>query len=267
MFRNISKALWFSFLPLTVLGAVGIGLIVAGLIPVWYLLLSVVMWALISGLGIAVGYHRVFSHRTHKLPTWKENILLFFATFAGQGSPIFWVALHRGYHHPFSDTDRDPHSPNSHSKFHAFIGWFIENTEAKNTVSLKYAVDLLRKKNVVWFHEWHYKLLWAVPVLVALVDWQLAFALFWIPGAIGTLQDNMVNVYGHSETFYSYRNYATKDCSQNNVLLGWFGWGQGWHNNHHQHPANFDFGSTTSGKWWEYDPCRLFIPFLGKPER
>lgn len=265
MFKNISKALWFSFLPLITLGLIGLGLIFAGIIPAWYLLLSIVMWSLISGLGIAVGYHRVFSHRTHRLPTWKENILLFFATFAGQGSPIFWVALHRGYHHPYSDTERDLHSPVAYSRWHAFAGWFIENTEAKNTVSLKYAVDLLRKKNVVWFHEWHYKLLWAVPLAMALIDWQLAFVLFWIPGAIGTLQDNTVNVYGHYKGLFGYRNYETKDQSQNNVWLGWFGWGQGWHNNHHQHPANYDFGSGTSGRWWEYDPCRLFLPFLGRP--
>ena len=178
MIKNISKALWFSFLPLVILGITGLALIVTGHIPAWYLLLSVIMWALISGLGIAVGYHRVLSHRTHKLPVWKENILLFFATFAGQGSPIFWVALHRGYHHPHADREKDLHSPVIYGRYHAFVGWFIANTEAKNTVSLKYAVDLLRKKNVVWFHDWHYKFLWAVPLAVALVYWQLAFALF-----------------------------------------------------------------------------------------
>ena len=268
MFKKVSKALWFSFLPLIALGIIGIGLIFAGIIPAWYLFLSLIMWSLISGLGIAVGYHRVLSHRTHKLPTWKENILMFFDTFAGQGSPIFCVALHRGYHHPYSDLDdRDLHSPNIYGKFHAFIGWFIENTEENNKVSLKYAVDILRKPNVVWFHTWHYKLLWVVPLAVALIDWKLAFALFWIPGAIGTLQDNSVNLYGHYKTFYSYRNFETNDKSQNNPLLGYLGWGQGWHNNHHAFPGNYDFGSGTSGKWWEFDPCRLFLPFLGKKDK
>lgn len=262
MFTNISKALWFSFLPLIVLGSVGILLIATGHIPAWYLIFSVIMWALISGLGIAVGYHRVFSHRTHQLPVWKEKILLFFATFAGQGSPIFWVALHRGYHHPHADTERDPHSPVVHGRYHAFIGWFIQNTESKNTVNLKYAVDLMRKTHVVWFHNWHYKLLWAVPLAVAVIDWRLAFVLFWIPGAIGTLQDNAVNVYGHYKGLFGYRNFETKDNSHNNFVLGYLGWGQGWHNNHHAKPANYDFGSGASGKWWEWDPCRIFLPFL-----
>ena len=266
MFKNISKALWFSFLPLVTLGTIGIVLIILGHIPAYFLIFSVIMWALISGLGIAVGYHRVFSHRTHRqLPKWKENILLFFATFAGQGSPIFWVALHRGYHHPHSDKTKDLHSPVVYGKFHAFMGWFIHNTEANNVVNLKYAVDLLRKRNVVWFHEWHYKLLWAVPLVVAVIDWRLAFALFWIPGALGTVQDNAVNVYGHYKGLFGYRNFDIDDNSHNNVWLGWFGWGQGWHNNHHAYPANYDFGSGTSRRWWEFDPCRLYLPFLGKP--
>jgi fatty-acid desaturase len=262
MFKTISKALWFSFLPLVILGMLGIILIILNYIPSWYLIFSVIMWTLISGLGIAVGYHRVFSHRTHKLPKWKENIILFFATFAGQGSPIFWVAVHRGYHHPHSDTEKDLHSPVTHSKFHAFIGWFIKNTEANNIVNLKYSIDLMRKPNVVWFHNNHYKILWSIPILVALVNWQLAFVLFWIPGFIGTLQDNIVNVYGHYKGSFGYRNFNTNDQSQNNIWLGWFAWGQGWHNNHHYKASEFDFGKNISGKWWELDPCKIFLLFL-----
>lgn len=264
MFKNISKAFWFSFLPLTVLGSIGIGMVFAGMIPFWYLIFSLIMWALISGLGVAVGYHRVFSHKTHHLPTWKENIILFFATFAGQGSSLFWVALHRGYHHPHSDKEKDLHSPVVYGKFHAFMGWFIDNTESKNIVSLKYAVDLLRKPNFIWFHEWHYHLLWAVPLVVMIIDWRLAFVLFWIPGAIGTLQDNLVNLYGHYKGITGYRNFDTKDNSHNNVVLSYLTWGQAWHNNHHYSPASYDFGKSVSGKWWEFDPCIIFLPFLGK---
>ena len=265
MFKTISKAFWFSFLPSCVAGAVSVYLFATGAIPLSYLWISLIMWSLISGLGIAVGYHRVFSHRTHRLPTWKEIIILFLATFGGQGGPIFWVALHRGYHHPHSDTDRDPHSPTAYSKFHAWIGWFIENTEAKNTINMKYAVDLARKKHFVWFHKWHYHILWAVPLVVLAIDWQMACAALFLPMMFGVLQDNTVNVYGHVKTFYSYRNYDTRDNSQNNALLGWFGWGQGWHNNHHAEPAKYDFGSGTSGRWWEFDPTVLFLPFIGKP--
>jgi len=259
---NISKSFWLQFIPAWILGTTTIVLLFMGIISPYYLLATLVMWVLAAGLGIAVGYHRVFCHKTHSLPTWKENIILFFATFAGQGASIFWVALHRGYHHPYSDQVRDLHSPISHGKFNAFVGWQMKITSLSNTVNLKYAIDLLRKPNHIWFHNHSLTILWVVPAIVAMFDWKLALTAFWLVTMIGTTQDNLVNVFGHIKGYIGYRNFETKDNSQNNFLLGYFAWGQGWHNNHHYAPAAYDFGSGVSGKWWEYDPCRIFLPLL-----
>lgn len=262
MFKNISRAFWFSFVPMIALGIITILLLIAGVIPAYYLVFTFIMWILSVGLGIAVGYHRVFSHKTHKLPTWKENIILFLATFAGQGSSIFWVAIHRGYHHPYTDTTRDLHSPVAHGIRHALFGWFKQMTESNPIVNPKYAVDLLRKNNHVWFHRHHQTILWIVPLLVCLVDWKLAFTGFFLVTAIGVLQDNTLNVFGHKKALIGYRNFETKDNSHNNVIYGYLAWGQGWHNNHHYDPSSFDFGKGISGKWWEIDPCKIFLPFL-----
>jgi fatty-acid desaturase len=260
--KTISKSFWFQFVPAMILGLLTIGLFITGVIPLYYLFFTLIMWILVCGLGIAVGYHRVFSHRTHIVPTWKENVMLFFATFAGQGASIFWIALHRGYHHPKSDTKKDLHSPVAYSKFNSFIGWQYKITEANNPVNLKYAVDLLRKPNHMWMHKHYLKVLWGVPLVVALFNWQFALAAFCLVTFIGSLQDNLVNVFGHTKAWMGYRNFETNDNSQNNILLGYLCWGQGWHNNHHHAPASYDFGSGVSGKWWEWDPCRIFLAVL-----
>ena len=257
---NKNKGIYFGMLPMMILGVATIVLFITEVIPLIYLWVSFFMWIMISGLGIATGYHRVFSHRTHKLPTWKENIILWFGTLSAQGSALFWVAVHRGFHHPYADTERDVHSPVVHGKWHAFIGWINPNTFAK--VNLKYSIDLLRKSNFVWFHKYNYEVLWGTPLVIALFDWKLAMTACFLPGLIGLLQDNLVNVVGHTKLAIGYRNFKTKDNSQNNVLWGYFAWGQGWHNNHHFNPASYDFGTDVSGKWWEFDTCRLFIPFL-----
>jgi len=263
-FKNISKAFWFQFIPAMIIGIITISLLVVGIIPLYYLFYTFIMWVLVCGLGIAVGYHRIFSHRTHKIPTWKENIILFFAQFAGQGGSIFWVAMHRGYHHPYSDTLKDFHSPVAYSKLNAFIGWQYKITETNNPVNLKYAVDLLRKSNHLWFHRHSITVLWGIPLLVAILfSWKFALMAFCLVTFIGSLQDNFVNVFGHVKGWFGYRNFETKDQSQNNPFLGYLAWGQGWHNNHHQAPASFDFGKSVSGKWWEWDPCKIFLPFLG----
>ena len=259
---TISTSFWFQWVPSVILGTLTIILLALGVIPLYYLGFTFVMWVLVCGLGIAVGYHRVFSHRTHNLPIWKENIILSLAIFAGQGASIFWVALHRGYHHRYSDTAQDLHSPVVYGKWHAFIGWYKNITEANNIVNLKYAVDLLRKPNHVWFSRNRLVILWGVPLLVAIVDWQLALTAFCLVTFIGSTQDNLVNVFGHIKTKLSYRNFDTKDNSQNNFILGYLCWGQGWHNNHHKSPASYDFGTGVSGNWWEYDPCRIFLPLL-----
>ena len=262
MFRNISKSFWFQFIPAIILGTTTIILLATGVIPLFYLISTFIMWVLVLGLGIAVGYHRVFSHKTHSLPTWKENIILFFAAFAAQGASVFWVALHRGYHHPYADNERDIHRQVIHGWFHSCVGWQYKVTEASQPVHIKYAVDLLRKSNHLWFHKHQLKVLWGVPLLVALVDWRLALTAFCLVSFIGVLQDNLVNVFGHLKGIIGYRNFETQDNSQNNLILGYLSWGQGWHNNHHHSPRSYDFGKGVSNKWWEWDSCNIFIPFL-----
>jgi len=260
--QTISKSFWFQFVPAMILGTAAVVCYAIGAIPLYYLWFAFILWVLVCGLGIAVGYHRVFSHRTHKLPIWKENILLFFGALSGQGASIFWVALHRGYHHPHSDTLIDLHSPAAYDKLTAFVGWQYKITETTNPVNIKYSVDLLRKPNHVWFHNHHLKVLWGVPLLIALFNWQFALGVCCLVSMIGVTQDNLVNVYGHYKGLIGYRNFDTPDQSQNNLILGYTAWGQGWHNNHHHDPKSFDFGKAVSGKWWEWDPCNIFKPFL-----
>lgn len=252
MFKNISLYSWFSFLPFVLAVIPIVYLFTVGIIPVIYLFATFIGWILISGLGIATGYHRIFSHKTHSLPQWKENIILFFGALGGQGSSITWVSIHRGYHHKFSDTNRDLHSPTK-GIWHAFFGWTLKITENSGIVNLKSSVDLLRKPNHVWFHKHQLKIQWIVPMVIAMFNWQLALALVVLPTGISILQDNLVNIFGHMPKF-GYRNFSVADQSSNFPLLGYLGWGQGWHNNHHKYPNNFDFGI----RWWEVDPCRIF---------
>lgn len=260
MFKHISKYSICSFLPFMSLLVLTCTLLALGTIPGVYLISTFIMWCLISGLGVAVGYHRVFSHRTHQLPMWKENLILLFGTLSGQGSSITWAAIHRGYHHPHSDTDRDPHTPNK-GLWHAFFGWTTEITEDNPKYSFKYAVDLLRKPNHIWFHKHQLKILWGIPLLISLFDWRLALTACALPTGISLLTDNLVNILGHRKALVGYRNFPTQDNSQNNLIFGYLSWGQAFHNSHHAHPQTFLFGDY----WWEQDPCRLWLWFLGPP--
>lgn len=220
-----------------------------------WLFLTAIFWVLMSGLGIAVGFHRIYSHRCYDLKPWLDNFILFCGTIACQSSSLTWVATHIGYHHPYADKDRDLHSPTK-GVWHAFLGWtFLVNA---NTVNFKYAVKLMKKPTHMFFHKHYFKIVWLFILFLLLAfGWKTLFYGYAIAATISIIQDNLVNVLGHYPKL-GYRNFATNDQSSNFPLLGYLAWGQGWHNNHHQHPGRFNFGV----KWWEFDPCRLFIPLL-----
>jgi len=253
----ISKYSFFSFIPLVIVGTITIVLFASGIIPTYYLIYTFIGWILIAGLGAQVGYHRIFSHKQFVLPVWKENIILFFAALSGQGSSITWTASHR-QHHKYSDTENDLHSPVTKGKWFAFYGWTSEITESNVVVNMKYATDLLKKPNHVWFHKNQLNLLWLVPIAVSFINWKFALASICLPGAISCVVDNSINVFGHSGFIGNYRNFDTPDNTQNNLFLSLMSWGLGYHNNHHAHPESFNFGSDLSGKWWEIDPCGIF---------
>jgi len=238
--------------PIIILALTGITIMVMTSSYIW-LLLAFVFWILMSGLGIAVGFHRIYSHRCYELKPWLDAIILFCGTLACQSSSITWVATHIGYHHPFSDTDKDPHTPLK-GKWYSFIGWTFFVNEGINH---KYAVKLIRKPLHVYFHKHYFKLLWAFIIVLGLISWKALLFGYSIAALISMLQDHSVNVFGHLPAL-GYRNFETNDRSTNFIPLGYLGWGQGWHNNHHQYPSRFDFGV----KWWEWDACKIFKPLL-----
>lgn len=230
-----------------------------GAISLWWTIangfwpLVILGWMLVSGLGIAVGFHRIYSHKTHELSAWLDNLILFLGTLGGQGSSISWVAVHRGYHHRYSDTLKDLHSP-VHGYWYAFCGWYMKIKQT--TINHAFAGELLRKPNHVFFHKHYFSVLIAFILSLALIHWPLAVVYLAVL-FISLLQDNLVNVVCHTP-FLGYKNWETKDRSVNNPILGIFGWGQGWHENHHKYPADYNFGK----KWWEIDPAVVFLPLL-----
>src|SRR5918997_5965484 len=63
-----------------------------------------------TGLGITVGFHRLFTHRAFKTNAAVRGVLAGLGSMAIEGPVISWVADHRK-HHAFSDRPGDPHSP------------------------------------------------------------------------------------------------------------------------------------------------------------
>ncbi|HEX4673467.1 MAG TPA: acyl-CoA desaturase, partial [Solirubrobacteraceae bacterium] len=97
---------------------------------------------LITGFGVTVGFHRLFTHRSFAAARPVELTLAVLGQMALQGPIIDWVADHRK-HHAFADEEGDPHSPHGHGDsargvllglWHAHMGWlFVNQGQAKRS--------------------------------------------------------------------------------------------------------------------------------------
>ena len=104
--------------------------------------LVVLFWAL-TAIGITVGYHRFFTHRSFKAGRGVKIALALMGSYALEGSLDQWVADHRK-HHKFSDEVGDPHSPwrfgtrkraVAKGLYYAHVGWLFDenNTPSRST--------------------------------------------------------------------------------------------------------------------------------------
>jgi fatty-acid desaturase len=212
-----------------------------------YLLIG---WVLVCGLGSAIGLHRVISHKAIKLRPWAFKVLSLIACLAVQGSPLWWASTHRGLHHRFSDTERDPHTPTK-GKWHAYHGWL--HYKGMGDIQAKYVADLLRSKfQVKLARRYTYVILLAYGATWLISPDFLLWGLM-LPAVLSYHQESVVNTWGHSAKLRP-REYNTKDLSVNRRVLALFTWGQALHNNHHARPGEYDFSLGQSGK---FDPCVL----------
>jgi stearoyl-CoA desaturase (delta-9 desaturase) len=235
------------------------------------LALFVVMYTA-TALGVTVGFHRHFTHRSFKTTRPMRVIFAVLGSAAVEGPVISWVADHRK-HHAFSDRDGDPHSPHvghgggwrgtMRGLLHAHLGWlFMHDQRGKRS---RYAPDLLADPAVCFvdrtFGVWALAGL-ALPFAVGYVLGGSLIAgltgLLW-GGAVRMLVLHHVTYSINSLChFFGRRRFATDDRSRNLAWLALPSMGEAWHNNHHAFPTSAEHGMRA----WEIDPSALVIRAL-----
>jgi fatty-acid desaturase len=245
---------WAIFTVLAVLHA---GAIAALFMFSWKALaVTVILYWVAVGLGISMGYHRLHTHRSYKIPRALEYFFAFCGTLSLEGGPIFWVATHR-IHHQYSDKPGDPHSPRD-GAWWSHIGWLLVGESKHNNTKLmsKYAPDLAKDPFYAKLNDYHWVSIIVVSVLLLVFGglpmflWATCFRLVF--GLHATWAVNSItHMWGH-------RRFATRDDSRNNVLVALITFGEGWHNNHHAHPTSARHGLA----WYEIDFSWMQISVL-----
>jgi stearoyl-CoA desaturase (delta-9 desaturase) len=200
-------------------------------------------------LGVTVGYHRLFTHKSFKPNRAVKVGLAIAGSMAVQGPVVRWVADHRK-HHKFSDRDGDPHSPwkygnsvrgLSKGMFHAHIGWLFDEEQ---TPQRKYAPDLMKDSDIVtvskYFWFWTMASLALPLALGGLLTWSWQGALtafFWGSLVRVALLHHVtwsINSICHA---IGDRPFVSRDKSANVWWLAIPSGGESWHNLHHADPT------------------------------
>ena len=209
-----------------------------------------------AGMGITIGYHRLFSHRSFKTYPFVEWILMICGSMALQNSIINWCSDHRR-HHKKLDTDDDPYSIKK-GFLHAHIGWIVK----KNDYQISGVSDLY-KKSAIKFQNKYY---WVIAIFFAFIVPLLIGILFNRPwgGLIwgGFLRVTLV----HHFTFFinsfchfiGERNYDRNTTARDSWIMALFTFGEGYHNYHHK----FQWDYRNGIKWYNFDPSKWIIKIL-----
>jgi stearoyl-CoA desaturase (Delta-9 desaturase) len=216
---------------------------------------------LATGIGITVGYHRLFVHRSFDTFRPIKFILAVLGSMSVEGPVFKWAAIHR-YHHKNSDQADDPHSPHGHGGgvrgvflglWHAHIGWMFH----PDPPNLGRLVRDLYRDRVLRFAN---HLFWVWVILGLLIPAALGALITgsWMGALTGFIWGGLVRIFVvHHLTWsinsvchiWGQRPFQSNDESRNNLFCGIFGFGEGWHNNHHAFPASARHGL----RWWEID--------------
>jgi stearoyl-CoA desaturase (delta-9 desaturase) len=252
--RKNDKINWITSIALILfhLGAVG-----ALFMFTWKALaITALLYWMAIGFGIGMGYHRLHTHRSYRVPKFIEYFFAVCGTLTLEGGPIFWVATHR-MHHQNSDHAGDPHTPHD-GGFWAHMGWIIFGDSKHNNTQLmsRYAPDLARDRFYLWLNTYHYVPLVALGLIllatggIRMVLWGVSLRV-----VVGLHATWLVNSATH---MWGSRRFITRDDSRNSWWVALLTFGEGWHNNHHAHPTSARHGLA----WYELDITWLQIRFL-----
>ncbi len=253
------------FLPLV--GLVAAGVLLWGVAFSWvYLVLLVVMYSL-TAVGITVGYHRLYTHRSFEAPAWVRYIFGALGSMAVQGPVLHWVAEHRR-HHQHSDHEGDPHSPHGHGEslwatlkgaWHSHVGWLFRRPSRELP---RYVKDLRQDRVAVAVSRQFP--MWVVLGLLIPAALGGLLTMSWLGVLLGFLWGGLVRVFLVHHVTWSVNSvchlwgaqpYDCQDESRNNPVVGVLAFGEGWHNNHHAFPTSARHGL----KWWQFDASYLLI--------
>jgi stearoyl-CoA desaturase (delta-9 desaturase) len=215
----------------------------------WHDAVIGLVFYVVSGMGISMGYHRYFTHSSFKANRGLRYALAVAGSLAIEGPVLVWVADHRR-HHKYSDKEGDPHSPwrfgNDWKALtkglgYAHIGWLFD---PNRTSQARFCPDLLADATLRrisrLFPLWLVISLLAPALIGGLWSMSVAGALTAFVWAslvrICLLHHVTWSINSVCHTFGN-EDFEVRDKSRNVAWLAIPSFGESWHNLHHSDPT------------------------------
>ena len=222
------------------LGVIGLFYMSAWTVPVW----------LFFAIGNGTVGHRYFAHSNFTVSRPMHWVLAAWATISAYSPVSYWQVQHR-HHHRHTDSSEDIHSPNN-GLLMALAGWPFSSSRIQSVftdrASLVTHAKAMRDPAIKFFSQYMVPFNLCLLLIVAFLSTDVLFAM----GTAFLFEQarlGLVNTVCHIKLPGNYRNHATDESSQNNLLIGILGLGFGWHNNHHADPSRL----VLTERWWEID--------------
>ncbi|MFD1293965.1 acyl-CoA desaturase [Lutibacter holmesii] len=200
--------------------------------------------------------HRYAAHQVFTMSKTMERIT-FILTWIFQGpsylSAYGYGIMHR-MHHAYTDTKDDPHSPAFDPNMFAMM-WKTKNIY-QDINNNRVEIDSRFTKNVPQWAKFDAfagsrfsRLLWIVLYLLFFIYFATAWwqwLLLPLTFLMAPIHGVIINWFGH---IYGYVNFKMDNTSKNLFPFDFLMMGEGYHNNHHKHASNANFGF----RWHEID--------------
>lgn len=196
----------------------------------------IITWVVLQFLGmvgINMAYHHLVCHKSYTTNAVWKTILTYIGGIATQSSPNDWALVHLT-HHRYTDTERDPHTPNlSHNKAMGVLRAALPVFMTIRIDDMK--VNLMAKKSfedpifrffdythMLWFHA-----TWIGVYCLFGFDWLMIGFVF--PLALAHIGETVINC------FHFNMDSVRKNAWFWNILIV----GAGYHAKHHDTPRDY----------------------------
>lgn len=232
-----------------------VALIVGVILPVsnWWWVLTVTIHIIVISIFSAV-IHRYYCHDSFEANSNTMVLLSIISTAYFLPNPIQWRVMH-SRHHAYSDTPKDPHLRGLVS----FFGYGYDVATKVEPKFVKYAINLIRDKRLVWIHSngLLLGLAWGLSLLI--YDVNVFLFAFAIPVFTTQIGSRLHKQFAHGFTDKSKSDTEAKDRWWLEYI---FPMGGEWiHQHHHLTSSNNPFYKT---KWYHIDTGGMLIKLLSR---